>query len=77
MTPDMQRMINAARYPFGTESGLSERDAQIAVLAVLSQLFDLSDEVAESCFIAKMSTPFSVQSVVREVVGRVQKDGWP
>jgi hypothetical protein len=77
MTPDLKRMVAAARHPFGTESGLSERDAQYAVLAVLSELLHVSDELVAECFASKMATPSSVRTVLSEVCCRIQKDGWP
>ncbi len=77
MGPDMKRMVDAARYPFGTESGLSERDAQYAVLAVLNELLHVSDELVAECFVSKMATPHSVRTVLVEVSCRIQKDGWP
>ena len=77
MNPDMKRMVAAARNPFGTESGLSERDAQYAVLAVLSELLHVSDELVAECFVSKMMSPYSVRTVITEVCGRIQKDGWP
>jgi hypothetical protein len=77
MTPDMQRMVAAARNPFGTESGLSEHDARIAVLAVLWELSQLSDEAAATCGRWTMTDAPNVQRVVAAVVSQVQAGAWP
>lgn len=77
MNADFKRMVTAARNPFGTETGLSERDARYAVLAVLNELSQISDETVAECFMSKWAGASTVRSVVNEVCCRVQKDGWP